>query len=389
MSLPSPTIPRIRPTHIEVDLDAVVANAGVLSRATATPLYAVVKADAYGHGAAEVAGALMARQAVAGFAVSLVEEGAQLRDAGVTLPILVMGPALDGGHDELAGRDMTAMVTDEHDLEVLAEIGRRRGLPVELHVKVDTGMGRLGFALADLQRVITRLVRRGGAVIHGLATHLASADSDDPGDPSCQTRGQLAVFADAIAIARAAGAAPRVLHTANSSGAFLFPEARYDLARCGLALYGNGAGRWREHVPAAAELRQAMRLVSQIVQLRTIPEGGSVGYGALWRAATATRVAVLPLGYADGLARRLTGTGEALIRGQRCPLIGAISMDVTIADVSALPDAAVGDEAVLLGAQGGDCIRTAELASRAGLTEYEITCGVSKRVPRVHRRVPQ
>jgi alanine racemase len=276
------------------------------------------------------------------------------------------------------------MDSDEHDLEALAANGRRRGAPVEVHVKVDTGMGRLGIPLADLGDAIADVAGRGGAVITGLATHFASADSDDPRDNGCQTYAQLAAFDEAVAITRAAGAAPRVLHTANSSGALLFPSARRDLVRCGLALYGNGADRWRAHAPEADQLRQAMRLVSQIVQLRTVPAGGTVGYGALWRAPAATRVAVLPLGYADGLPRRVTGTGEVLVRGRRCPLVGAISMDIAIADVSGVPDAALGDEAVLLGAQGGERIRTAELAARAGLTEYEVTCGMSKRVPRVH-----
>lgn len=377
-------LPRIRPTRIEVDLDALAANATILSRATGTPLYAVVKADAYGHGAPAVARALAARGAVAGFAVSLVEEGAQLRDAGVTATILVMGPALDGGYDELAGRGMTAMVSDEHDLEALAEIGRRRGAPVEVHVKVDTGMGRLGIPLDDLGDALAGVARRGGATVTGLATHFACADSDDPRDGGCQTYAQLAAFDLAVTIARNASAGPLVLHTANSSGSLLFPDARKDLVRCGLALYGNGADRWRAHAPAADALRQAMRLVSQIVQLRTIPAGGTVGYGAQWRATVPTRVAVLPLGYADGLPRRVTGSGEVLVRGRRCPLLGAISMDITIADVSGVPDVELGDEAVLLGAQGDEQIRTAELAAHAGLTEYEVSCGMSKRVPRVH-----
>jgi alanine racemase len=384
VSLQSSAFVSIRPTRVEVDLDALAANAALLRQLAGAPVYAVVKADAYGHGAPDVARALARSPAVAGFAVSLVEEGTQLRDAGITGPILVMGPALDGGHAELVGRGMTAMVSDANDLERLGEIGWSRGRAVEVHLKVDTGMGRLGVPLAELEPLLARLGRRGGAIVTGLATHFACADSDDPTDEDCMTYAQLRAFDEAVAIARRAGAAPRVLHTANSSGAILFPAARKDLVRTGIALYGNGVERWRRREPAVDDLRQAMRLVSRVMQLRTVRAGGTVGYGALWKAERDSSVAVLPIGYADGLPRRLTGRGEVLIRGRRCPLVGAISMDIAIADVTDVPAVGVGDEAVLLGAQGAERIGTAEVAERSGLTEYEVTCGMSKRVPRVH-----
>jgi alanine racemase len=167
----------------------------------------------------------------------------------------------------------------------------------------------------------------------------------------------------------------------------LFPAARLDLVRVGLALYGNG--HWASEVALAAPRRQAMRFVTHVAQLRRIEAGDTVGYGALWTAARPTLCAILPAGYADGLPRRVTGRGQVLIGGRRCPLIGAVSMDIAIADVTALPSVALGDEAVLLGhgsgPHGDDTITTAELAAWSGLTEYEVTCGVSKRVPRVYR----
>jgi alanine racemase len=162
----------------------------------------------------------------------------------------------------------------------------------------------------------------------------------------------------------------------------MFPRARLDLVRTGLAIYGNG--RWPADARLPATRRQAMRLVTEIAQLRRVPAGGTVGYGALWRADRDTIVAVLPLGYADGLPRRATAHAHALVRGRRCPLVGAISMDIAIADVTDVPGASVADEAVLLGAQGVDVIETREYAAWSGLTEYEVTCGMSKRVPRVH-----
>ena len=182
----------------------------------------------------------------------------------------------------------------------------------------------------------------------------------------------------------AAGAPLRVRHAANSSGALLFPEARLDLVRTGIAIYGHG--RWPAgSAPHRPSPQAAMRLVTEVAQLRTIAVGASVGYGATWRAERASRVAILPLGYADGLPRRATGRAQAAIRGHRVPLVGVISMDIAIADVTDLPEVAVGDAAVLLGrASGGASISVAEYGAWAGLSEYEVTCGMSKRVPRTY-----
>lgn len=371
----------IRPTRVEVDVAALVHNARVIRGITGVPVLGVVKADAYGHGAPGVARAL-AQSGVAGLAVSLIEEGVQLRDAGITLPILVLGPALDGGHDELVGKSLTPVVSDVADLRALAEVGRRRGRAVELHLKVDTGMGRLGVPERAVGDVVTE-AGRGGVRVVGLMTHFACADSDDPANLACMTHDQLARFRVVEQVARAAGAPLEVRHAANSSGAMAFPDARLDLVRVGLALYGNG--HWPVDDAQAAPRRQAMKLVTEVAQLRDVAAGTTVGYGGLWRARADTRVAVLPLGYADGLPRRATGHACALIRGVRCPLVGAISMDLAIADVGGLGDrVAPGDEVVLLGAQGDDEIRVAEYAAWSGLTEYEVTCGMSKRVPRVY-----
>lgn len=369
----------IRPTRVDIDLAAVRANAARLQEIAGVDVFAVVKADAYGHGAVAVARALEPGGHVAGFAVSLVEEGAQLRDAGITHPLLVMGPALDGGYDELVGRGMVAMVSDFADFEALAALGARRGRPVPVHVKVDTGMSRLGFAPAEVLALIDR-ARDAGAHITGLSTHFACADTDDPADPGSMTRHQLARFDEVVAAARAAGAGLEVLHTANSSATLRFPESRRDLVRPGLALYGNG------NQPAGRALAPVMHLVSKIVQIREAAAGSTVSYGASWRADRRARLGVLPIGYADGLPRRLSNRAEVLVGGRRCPVVGAVSMDITIIDVTALGDAvAVGDEVVLLGDQGHDHISAGEFAERAGLVEYEVTCGISKRVPRVHR----
>lgn len=372
----------IRRTRVEVDLAAIVGNARTVRALTNADVFAVVKADGYGHGAVAVARALAAARAVAGFGVSLVEEGVTLRDAGVTAPVLVMGPSQHGGEDDMVMAGLTPVIACAEDLAALIAVARRRARTIDAHLKVDTGMGRLGVPIADAAQLAADAARAGISIV-GLMTHLACADTDDPGDPQSMTRDQLRRFGEVDRAVTAAGAPLRVRHAANSSGALLFPEARLDLVRTGIAIYGNG--RW----PAATELagprRSAMRLVTEVAQLRTVAEGTSVGYGATWRAARTSRVAVLPVGYADGLPRRATGRAFAAIRGRRVPLVGVISMDIAVADVTDLPEVAVGDAAVLLGrASGGASISVAEYGEWAGLSEYEVTCGMSKRVPRTY-----
>lgn len=376
----------IRRTRVEIDLQAIVGNAAAIRRVTGTELYAVVKADAYGHGAVAVATALEQAQLAAGFCVSLVEEGIVLREAGVTQPILVMGPSQVGGEDDMVAARLTPVISSDEELEALVDVARRRNVAVEAHLKVDTGMGRLGVAM-DRAAELAVVAGRNGVRIVGLMTHFANADSDDTADPSAMTRSQLARFAEADRAVRAAGAPIRVRHAANSSGALAFPEARLDRVRCGIALYGNG--RWAHPRAGDGQLpgqvTPAMRLVTAIAQLRRVPAGATVGYGATWRAERDSRIAVLPCGYADGLPRRASGHAQAAIRGKRVPLVGVISMDIALADVTDLPHVEVGDAAVLLGrAGGGTSITAAEYGEWGALSEYEVTCGMSKRVPRTY-----
>ena len=384
----------IRRTRVEIDLHAIVSNARTVQQVTGTQLYAVVKADAYGHGAVSVATALADAQAASGFCVSLVEEGVALREAGIQLPILVMGPSQVGGEDEMVEARLTPIISSPEELHALAHVARGRTEAVEAHLKIDTGMGRLGVSVERAAALVAEATHSGIRIV-GLMTHFANADTDEPGDGTTLTRAQLQRFADADRLVTQAGAKIRVRHAANSSGALVFPEARFDLVRVGIALYGNG--RWAANgsfsssypasraTPPPPAVQPAMRLVTAIAQLRSVPIGASVGYGALWRAERDSRVAVLPCGYADGLPRSATGHAQVAIRGRRVPLIGRISMDIAIADVTDVPDAAVGDAAVLLGkAGGGASISAAEYGEWSGLSEYEVTCGMSKRVPRTY-----
>jgi alanine racemase len=368
----------IRRTRVEVDLSAIIANARAVRTHAGAQLYAVVKADGYGHGAIAVAKALAAAKAMDGFAVSLVEEGVALREAGITAPVLVMGPSQYGGEEEIVAADLTPVVASEEDLGAVAHVVHRRGAPVEVHLKVDTGMNRLGVPVERAGELAAEAARSGIRIV-GLMTHFACADLDDPADPDSMTKHQLARFAEADRMVVAAGAPLRLRHASNSAGAMLFPEARFDLVRAGIAIYGQG--EWLKGPPRTP----AMRLVTEVAQLRPIAKGASVGYGATWHAQRASRVAILPIGYADGLPRRATGHAQVAIRGTRAPLVGLISMDIAIADVTDVPGVEVGDPAVMLGrAAGGASISAAEYGGWAGLSEYEVTCGMSKRVPRTY-----
>jgi len=372
----------IRRTRVEIDLAAIIGNARVVRELAATALYAVVKADGYGHGAIEVARALERARAADGFCVSLVEEGVALREAGITAPVLVMGPSQLGGEDEVVANRLTPVVSSHGEVAELAQVARRRGVTIEAHLKVDTGMGRLGAAIGEAPQLVAAAAHNGIAIV-GLMTHFACADTDDPADPASMTREQLRRFAEADRAVTAAGAALRIRHAANSSGAMLFPEARFDLVRCGIAIYGNAS--WASDARLAKPRQQAMRLVTAIAELRAISKGSSVGYGATWRAERDSRIAILPVGYADGLPRRASGHAEVAIRGKRVPIVGLVSMDIALADVTALDGVTVGDAAVLLGrASDGATITAAEYGGWSGLSEYEVTCGMSKRVPRTY-----
>lgn len=368
----------IRPTRAEIDLEALVGNAAVVKSLIGdAALLGVVKADGYGHGAVTVARALQASPAVAGLCVSLTEEGFELRGAGITGPLLVMGGIYENAHAEVAALDLTPVVFDLVDVEAFARCGR----PVGIHVKVDTGMSRLGLRPEKLEAFLDGCARFPSVRIEGLMTHLASADCDPE-----LTRVQLARFAAEVPRVAAAARGRLVLHAANSAGTLGFPDARLDAVRPGLALFGGGGGGGG--LPAEATLRPVLRLRTEVVSLRDLQAGDTVSYGAHFRAERRTRVATLPVGYADGYPRRLSehiaGPGTSvLVRGRRCPVIGAVCMDMLMIDVTALGElVSVGDEVVLIGRQGDEVITAAELAARAGLVEYEITCGISKRVPR-------
>jgi alanine racemase len=367
----------MRPTRAEIDLEAIAHNLSVV-RSFAAParVLAVVKADAYGHGVVPVA-LRLEDEGVDGFGVALAEEGLELREAGVRASILVLNGVYGRAHADVLEAGLTPVVYDLGQVEAFDTAVSDR--PYRVHLKIDTGMARLGVEARELDRFLAGLARFPRCVISGLMTHLASADTDPE-----STDAQLKLFDEARAKVFAAGHRPGTLHAANTAATLAHPAARFDMVRPGGALFGIGMG-----VPQAAELRPAMKIRSEVIALRELPEGSRVGYDGTFLTTRTTRIATVPLGYGDGLSRQLGNRGGMLIRGARCPIAGRVSMDLTMLDVTDLPACAIGDEVVVLGAQssptGGEARITADdLARESGTIAYDVLIAVSRRVPRVY-----
>ena len=370
----------VRPTRAEVNLGALRKNLHVARRAAkGAAIYGVLKADAYGHGAPAIARTLE-RAGVDGFAVALLEEAIELRDAGITAPVLVMGGHYGQAWTEVLAARVTPVVYDPAQVEGLARAVRFGGhAPAAVHLKLDTGMGRLGVQRAELAAVLDAFARFPEVRLEGLMTHLACAD-ERSGEGTAE---QLRVFEAMTREVRAAGFSPTIRHAANSA-ALLSGASQLELVRPGVALYGvspaDGLGEG---------LLPVMRVRSEIVTIRDLAKGEPAGYGWTFRATRPTRLATVPVGYADGLPRALSNRGHLLVRGKRAPIAGTVSMDMVMIDVTDIPGASPRDEAVVLGAQQGvhgkDEITAREIADHAGTIPWEVLTNISRRVPRFYR----
>lgn len=376
----------VRPTRAEVNLEALRLNLrAVKRRAGSAKVWAVLKADGYGHGAPAVARTLE-RAGADGFCVALLEEGIELREAGIVAPILVMGGYYGSSHEEVLARKLVPVVYDLGQIEGFARLVRAGVVPgpIEAHLKVDTGMARLGVTMNGLQAFAEKLDDFPEVKIGGLMTHLACADA--PTD--AETTEQMVRFDEATALLARFGVRPAVRHAANTA-AVLREQARLDAVRPGVALFGVTPRAPSGDDGPKLELHPVMRVRSEIVALREIEAGAPVGYGALWRAERKSRIATIPMGYADGLSRHLTNKGHALVRGKRAPIVGAVSMDMTMVDVTDVPGAQLGDEAVFLGPQDGPlgkaCITPDEIAEHQHTIPWEVLTAISRRVPRFYR----
>jgi alanine racemase len=368
----------LRPAWIDVHLDAIEANLAALrDRVRPAAVLAVVKADAYGHGAPEVGRALEAA-GVEWLGVALVEEAAALRRAGVQSPILVLGGAAAAQLPLFRRYALTPAVSSLEQLEMWGAWARTAGGVQDLHLKFDTGMNRLGVPCEAAARAL-ELVRGEPALrLTGVLSHLAEAE--ELGSPRVEAQADR--FSSLLTRLEAAERERVWIHLGNSAAALHHPRTRWGLVRAGLALYGHDpAGR-------APGLRPALELRAQIVAVRDLEPGDRVGYGGRFVAARPSRVAVVPVGYADGYSWRLSEQARALVGGSEVPVIGAISMDMLTLDVTGLlrSEAAVGTEVVLLGRQAGREISLAEFAALAGTLPYEVLCLLGLRLPRRYRR---
>ncbi|TAJ26331.1 MAG: alanine racemase [Nitrospirae bacterium] len=367
------------PTVATIDFAALAHNLDIVRRHLTAPceILAVVKADAYGHGAVAVAQRLL-RLGVPRFGVATIQEGATLRDAGIQAPILVMGALLPNQLPDVIAHTLTPVVHDSATADALADLARSRPEPYPIHIKVDTGMGRLGLAPEAVLPLLQSPCCKGPLRVEGLMTHLADADGGDPG----YTEAQIARFRTVVAQADAAGLSIPLLHTANSAAILCHPSSHFNLVRPGIMLYGYQSALRGQ---AAPDLHPVLTLSTTIVQINRLTSGESVGYNRAYRASRPSRIAILPIGYADGYNRALSSRGHVLLKGRQAPVVGRVCMDMTLVDVTDIPDAGPGDEAVLIGRQGTARITADDMAQWLGTIPYEVLCAIGPRVARVYR----
>ena len=369
----------VRPTRAEVALASLRHNLLALSRAAGVPIWSVLKADAYGHGAKAVARTLE-RAGSAGVCVALIEEGIELREAGIMVPILVMGGHYGAAYGELLQNRLTPVISRVDQLVELADGVRfQGGPPLPIHIKIDTGMARLGVPLGELPGFASTLSGLPELSLDGVMTHFASAESD-----AGSVAQQLERFDEGCRVLAAHNLVPTRRHAANTAATIAHPASRFDLVRPGIGLFGMAPG-----VDSPLRLEPVMRVRTEIVALRTLQAGQSVGYGATWTAARTSSIATIPMGYGDGLSRALSNRGHVLVRGKRAPIVGAVSMDMTSVDVTDVPGAAIEDEVVVLGSQRGPLgeatVSAEEIAALSGTIAWEVLTAISRRVPRFYR----
>ena len=337
---------------------------------------AVVKANAYGHGAIDTSRTLI-QHGVTRLAVFSTEEGVALRQAGITVPIVVLGPVFQEQFGDLFAHQLTPVVSDPSVLTALAQAAASRAVSYSIHLKIETGMGRLGLTQDELVALIRSHKFPPSLRLEGLMTHLADADGSTPDS----TEEQISRFNKALQVVLEGGFRNPLVHVANSGGAVRFPSTHFSLVRPGIMLYGYHT------LPSTVEtpdLQPVLSLKTRIAQLRTIQPGATVSYNRTFTARRPTRIAVLPIGYAGGLSRRLSNRGAVLIRGQRAPITGLVCMDMVMVDVTTIPSVAVGDEVVLIGQQENERITASDIAEWTGTISYEVLCAISPQIPRLY-----
>jgi alanine racemase len=370
-----------RPTWAEIDLDALAHNFHLIRNRVGkeVKILAAVKADAYGHGAVECARRLAA-EGVDWFGVALPEEGIELRAAGNTKPILCLGGFWSGQESTCLQKRLTPVV---YRLDMIAAFDRAAqdaGVVADVHVKIDTGMGRLGIRCDEVSEFLEALKKFEHIRVDGVMTHLAAAD-----DPAHEdfTQDQLRNFQVAVKAFREHGYSSTFIHAANSAAIFSHPGARSNIVRPGGTLYGFTRDVLSPQIKAPS-FRPVMSLYSRIMLLKQVGRGENLGYGCTFQTTRDSLIATIPIGYADGYRRALSNRGRVIVNGKFAPVVGRVSMDLTLIDVTEVPGVCLNDLVICLGQDGPSSITAEEIAKTIGSLSYEITCGVSSRVPRTY-----
>ena len=368
-----------RPTWIEIDLDNLAFNLNSVKSFVGHNIkyMAVVKADAYGHGAVECARRLEA-EGIDWFGVALPEEGIQLREAGIRKLILCLGSFWAGQEQQILNYNLTPVIYQIEKAEMLNRAAATRGTSANIHLKVDTGMGRIGVRYDEVEQFAERLKGLPNLRLEGLMTHFASADDLNEND---FTELQIERFDRSVRIFEEKGFRPIYKDLANSPGAIVHPESRQTMVRLGGVLYGLGGDVLPKQAPKP-ELRPVMSLRSRISHVKTVPEGETLGYSRTFRTETDSLIATVPIGYDDGYPRTISNIGRVIVNGAYVPVVGRVSMDWILLDVSNVPNVKIDDEVILIGEKDGLRIAAEELAEKIGTISYEITCGINRRVAR-------
>jgi alanine racemase len=372
-----------RPTIAEIDLGALRFNLNQLRRLTGgkAEVLAVVKANAYGHGAPEIARELESAGAPI-FGVATTEEGIELRLNGITAPILVFGGTYPQEMERVLANRLTPVIYDLEVARAFQAWAAKEKKRLSVHLKIDTGMNRLGISWRHWTSALKALEGLKNLKVEGLLSHFSAAEGEGLDDRAF-TGEQLARFGKCVDLARKMGIKASFVHLANSAAATLWPQARFNLVRSGLMLYGYHPSPNLERL---ISLKPVLRWKTAVLSLKPVPAGDPVSYGRTYHCRKESLIAVLPVGYADGYSRRLSNRGEVIIRGKRAKVRGIVCMDFTMVDVSKIPGVQTGDEVVLLGRQGSEEITAVDMAGWIESIPYEVLCGIGRRVPRVYHR---
>lgn len=368
--------------QLQIDLDAIRFNMENMQKRLrrGTKMLAVVKADAYGHGAAAVSRELEDLDFLWGFAVATDEEAMTLRNSGIEKPILVLGYTFPESYEDIIANDIRPVIFKEDMARGLSEEAVRQGRRVYCHLAVETGMGRIGVEADESSvELVQEIAAMPNLVLEGIFTHFAKADQRD----KIPTYEQIEKFNKYFELLHREGVDFWLRHSSNSAGILEIREANMDMVRAGISMYGLWPSRDVKH---DIELRPALALKSHIVYIKEVPPGYEVGYGGSWRSRRESRIATIPVGYGDGYPRALSNRGYVLIRGKRAPIAGRVCMDQMMVDITNIPDAEDYDEVTLIGRDGEEEITVESLANIYGGFNYEIVCCFTKRVPRIYYR---